>query len=143
MSTWKRAAVVATAGMVWAMVAIGGKSLAGHADAIDQAKSAGDGVYSEAQAARGEEAFKSHCTNCHDTGRFTGNDFVGVWGGKALSELYDVVRTTMPEDSPGSLKPQQYADVITFFLKLNRFPAGDAELPPTVEAMKAIRVPAP
>ena len=53
------------------------------------------------------------------------------------------MRTTMPEDNPGTLKPQQYADILSFFLKLNGFAAGEAELTGTDAAMKAIRMEAP
>jgi polar amino acid transport system substrate-binding protein len=45
--------------------------------------------------------------------------------------------TTMPEDNPGSLKPQQYADVVAYFLELNGYPEGKAELDPA--AIKTIK----
>jgi hypothetical protein len=47
--------------------------------------------------------------------------------------------TTMPEDNPGSLKPQQYADVVAYFLKLNGYPAGKTELTGP-EALKTIKL---
>ena len=53
------------------------------------------------------------------------------------------MRTTMPEDNPGSLKPQQYADILSFVLKLNGFAAGETELTGTDAAMKAVRMEAP
>lgn len=103
-------------------------------------KSTNDGVYTAAQADRGDKIFNATCTTCHDTARFTGKEFLSVWaGGKSLHVLFDHVHTTMPEDNPGSLKPQQYADIIAFFLKLNEYPEGKEELPATAEALKAIR----
>ena len=80
------------------------------------------------------------CTACHDTARFTGSDFLAGWTGKPLHALFDHVTTTMPEDNPGSLKPQQYADVVAYFLKLNGYPAGKAELQDQADALKGIAV---
>jgi len=107
-----------------------------------QDKSANDGVYSETQAIRGETLFERNCTNCHDTARFKG-DFIGNWADQPLAAVYDVMKTTMPEDNPGSLRPQQYADILTFILKLNGFPAGETELAGTDAAMKAVRLEKP
>ena len=103
-----------------------------------QDKSVNDGAYSSAQAERGQTAFERNCTNCHDTARFTGAEFVQNWSGKPLSSLFEVVRTTMPEDNPGSLKPQQYADIVSFFLQLNGYPAGENELPIGAASLKSI-----
>jgi quinoprotein glucose dehydrogenase len=96
-----------------------------------------DGVYTAAQAERGAKIFKDTCTTCHDTKRFTGEDLLSVWSGKSLHELFQHISTTMPEDNPGTLKPQQYADVVAYFLKLNTYPEGSAELEPA--AIKTIQ----
>jgi len=90
-------------------------------------KTVNDGVYSSGQASRGQALFVSSCTTCHDTDRFTGKEFVSVWSGKSLSELFKALQT-MPEDNPGSLNAQQYADVMAYFLRLNKFPTGSEEL---------------
>lgn len=100
-------------------------------------KSVNDGVYTAAQAERGSKVFKDTCTTCHDTKRFTGEDLISVWGDKPLDELFKHISTTMPEDNPGTLKPQQYVDVIAFFLQLNKYPEGKAELNP--DEIKTIR----
>jgi hypothetical protein len=105
-----------------------------------QDKSVNDGVYTEAQAERGKSTFERTCTSCHDTVRFTGAEFVQTWSDKPLADLFEVMRTTMPEDNPGSLKPQQYADILSYVLKLNGFGAGETELTGTALAMKAIRM---
>jgi len=108
-----------------------------------QDRSVNDGVYGDAQAERGKVMFERTCTSCHDTNRFTGEAFLETWAGQPLAELYNVIRTTMPEDNPGTLKPQQYADVVTFILKLNGFIAGQDELGATDAAMKAVRMEKP
>jgi hypothetical protein len=104
-----------------------------------QGKSVLEGVYTPVQAGRGEKAFEASCTTCHDTSRFSGKDFLSTWTGKSLHVLFDHVHTTMPEDNPGSLKPQQYADILAFFLKLNGYPEGTAELPAEADALMDIK----
>jgi mono/diheme cytochrome c family protein len=107
--------------------------------AAQNGKSVNDGIYSAAQADRGAAVFKTTCTACHEESRFTGDEFLNGWTGKPLHELFHHMSTTMPEDNPGSLKPQQYADVVAYFLKLNGYPAGTAELPSAAEGLKAIK----
>jgi mono/diheme cytochrome c family protein len=104
-----------------------------------QAKTVNDGVYSEAQAARGQTAFENRCTNCHDTARFSGDAFIENWAGRPLADVFDVMSATMPEDNPGGLKPQQYADILSYILKLNGFAPGE-ELKPTPEAMRSVTI---
>jgi mono/diheme cytochrome c family protein len=103
-------------------------------------KSTYDGVYTKAQAERGQKTFSDKCTACHESSRFSGDTFHESWDGKALKEIWDVASGTMPEDNPGSLKQQEYADIIAYFLSLNEYPAGEAELQPGAAAMAAIKV---
>ena len=46
----------------------------------------------------------------------------------------------MPADAPGSMTPQQTVDVTAYVLKLNKFPAGQTELPTDVVALKKIMI---
>ena len=103
-------------------------------------KSTNDGVYTAAQADRGKKTFGDKCTACHEPSRFSGETFHESWDNKALKEIWDVASGTMPEDNPGSLKQNEYADIIAYFLSLNEYPAGDAELQPNAAAMAAIKV---
>src|SRR5436190_17430510 len=98
-----------------------------------------DGVYTAEQAGRGKTTFNEKCSGCHETSRFSGKDFQDEWDGKALKELWDIASGTMPEDNPGSLKQQEYADVIAYFLSLNAYPTGDKELEGSGSAMAAIK----
>jgi mono/diheme cytochrome c family protein len=102
------------------------------------ARTVNDGVYSGDQASRGQALFTSLCTTCHDTERFTGAEFVSAWSGKPLVELFNAVQT-MPEDNPGSLSGQQYADVMAYFLQLNKFPTGADELKGEADALAGIQ----
>jgi mono/diheme cytochrome c family protein len=103
-------------------------------------KSTNDGVYTKAQSERGQKVFGEKCTACHEPSRFSGEAFHESWDNKALKELWDVASGTMPEDNPGSLKQQEYADILAYFLSLNAYPAGEAELEGNAAAMAAIKV---
>jgi mono/diheme cytochrome c family protein len=103
-------------------------------------KTTNSGVFTAAQAERGKTLFSNSCTACHDTARFSGETFLESWNEKAMKEIWDVASGTMPEDNPGSLKQQEYADILAYFLQLNEYPAGDAELAPGAAAMASIKV---
>jgi mono/diheme cytochrome c family protein len=126
---------LAASAVVWAAAVAG-------IDAQAPARTVNDGVYSSGQATRGEALFQSICTTCHAPDRFTGKEFVSGWSGKPLSELFKAVQT-MPEDNPGSLNAQQYADVMAYFLRLNNFPSGPDELKGDAEVLATIGVEPP
>jgi mono/diheme cytochrome c family protein len=126
--------------VLMAMV-IAGSSI-GIAAAAAQAptKTTNDGVYTAAQATRGKTVFEAKCTACHEPSRFTGESFFESFNNKPLKDLWDIASGTMPEDNPGSLKQQEYGDIIAYFLSLNEFKPGDAELQGNAAAMAAIKV---
>jgi len=101
-------------------------------------KSVKAGVYTAAQADRGQALFRSKCASCHAPNRFTDDLFYTSFAGKPLWEMFDVISDSMPEDNPGSLKKEEYADVIAYLLKLNNFPAGAVDLPIDKDALSAI-----
>ena len=100
---------------------------------------ASSGVYTAAQADRGMTLYDSTCASCHELSRFKGKDFASAWADKPLSDLHTAVKS-MPMDNPGSLKPQEYADILSYFLSINGYPAGEKELEGTDEAIAAIKV---
>jgi mono/diheme cytochrome c family protein len=93
-----------------------------------------DGVYTAEQAKRGEALYKTHCVACHgDTLQgaeaapaLVGDTFNGTWEGVTLAELFDRMRTTMPQNAPGSLSRVQNAEILAFILQSGKFPAGQA-----------------
>ena len=103
-------------------------------------RSVWDGVYTEEQAARGQAVFKTSCAACHTPVDFTGDSFLGTWDASTAQDLFSVLQKTMPMDSPGSLPPQNYADLIAYFFSANTFPAGKDELPIAAEQLKLIRI---
>ena len=49
-------------------------------------------------------------------------------------------RISMPQNNPGSLSRQQYADIIAFMLSAGNFPAGKTDLPRETEILKTITI---
>ena len=116
-----------------------------------QGKTTLDGIYSEAQAARGEKVYTGSCASCHgddlsgggQTPPLAGKEFNSDWNDLSLGDLFDRTRLSMPADKPGSLTVEQTADVIAFLLKKGTFPAGPAELPTDTAALKTIKFVSP
>ena len=98
-------------------------------------KSVWQGVYTEEQATRGDTEHQNNCNSCHGTEKYSGENFTKNWVGRTVFDLFDQIKTTMPDDNPGGLSAQQYKDVVAYILKTNGFPAGTDSLPSDPEAM--------
>ena len=127
-----RSQYVVMAGVVLAAAAW--VSVAGAQDTL-----ASSGVYTSAQADRGMSIYDGQCASCHELSRFKGKDFASAWTDKPLTDLHTAVKS-MPMDNPGSLKPEEYADILAYFLSINGYPAGQAELKGDDAAIAAIKV---
>ena len=101
------------------------------------------GVYSSAQAARGEETYFNICVACHPTMTYTGAAFQAAWANRPLSELFDIIKTTMPKNDPGTLTSAEVVQMIAYILKLNEVPDGNSELPATAAGLKKFRIETP
>jgi len=49
----------------------------------------------------------------------------------------------MPSSAPGSLTPEQYADVMAYVLSINKYPAGQAEIAKDGAGLKSVKMAAP
>ena len=107
------------------------------------AKSSNDGVFTPAQAERGKATFQAKCTACHESNQFGSREFISGWSKEPLSSLYEMISGTMPADNPGSLQPQEYADVVALFLQLNGYRAGAEELKGGKDAMSNVALDPP
>ena len=116
------------------------------------AKSVADGIYTEAQAKRGMDLFGVKCKECHGEDlkgmadivpALTGDSFMMNWKGKQLNELFDKIYSTMPALDPGSLKPDQAADLIAYIFSVSKYPAGTEEIAPNSKALTGIKIDAP
>jgi mono/diheme cytochrome c family protein len=111
--------------------------------AAQGSKTAKAGVYTDAQAERGKRSYLMACASCHQEGLqgadlappLKGDDFLLPWSSQTVNDLYQKVATTMPADSPGSLRSQVNADIVAYVLQVNKFPAGSEELKPDPAAM--------
>jgi len=107
---------------------------------VAQSRTTQTGVYSAEQAARGEDVYAGMCKSCHAAATHTGVAFEKSWDGRSLSELFGYISTKMPKNEPGSLAPEEYADVLAYLLKLNQMPVGKTELPPDTTVLGRIRI---
>ena len=144
--------VVLVAGLaVGGAGASGGPEAAGPAGAPAAEVAAGqssagsvlDGVFTPAQASRGERTFSDVCAACHDTGEFSGGRFRISWVGRPVGELFETISTLMPEADPGSLSPAEYAAIVAYLLQINNYPAGDTDLPTSVRALGQLEIAPP
>jgi mono/diheme cytochrome c family protein len=116
-----------------------------------QGKSVNDGIYSDAQAKRGDVLYKEQCATCHGDNlegsgpmpALAGKDFLASWQGKTVGDLFEKTHTTMPATAPGSLTPAQAADITAYMLAASKYKAGTIELESKVEALKEIKIEAP
>lgn len=97
-----------------------------------------DGVFTAEQADEGRAAYEKNCTACHAAGYFTASTFQRSWSDRALYWLFKQIRTTMPEDNPGSLDRRDVADILAYILSLNDYPAGDLPLPHEDDPLRLI-----
>lgn len=132
------------------LVLFGAAALAGigAANAQGVGRSVWEGIYSPEQAARGEVQYNQRCAACHGGGLngtgeapgLTGGEFVSHYDQLTVADLFERVRTTMPQNDPGTLSRDEYADVVAFLLKSNGFPEGKAALDKRTEVMANIGI---
>jgi cytochrome c len=117
-----------------------------------------DGVYTDAQARRGENLYRQHCTRCHGadltglpvTPRFPGAPertpelvgrlFDSNYNDLPLSDLVERIRISMPQEKPGSLNRQATVDVVAYMLLQGGFPLGRTELTDRLEGLREITI---
>jgi S-disulfanyl-L-cysteine oxidoreductase SoxD len=99
----------------------------------------GSGVFTAAQAKRGDDAYQASCSSCHGSNLratdaeavdLTGPAFRAKWNGKTLGERFERIRDTMPLGNGNSLGDKTYMDILAFILQFNEFPPGNQELVP-------------
>ena len=137
---------IACAGM---LLVAAGASLSGEATRRDDPKVAAtvwSGIFTDVQAKRGEALYLVHCSECHagdlsgassynPSPPLVGRPFHLGWDGKSVGELFSFVRLTMPKEKPGTLQAKEYADVLAYVFKMNKFPSGATELASDANAL--------
>jgi len=110
-----------------------------------------DGVYTTGQAERGRTEYDVWCASCHQSdlsgGVLVGDDeapslrsMEKLLERRDLDNLYTFIKSGMPKEEPGSLEDETYADILTYLLQENGFPAGTTELKADPAALKAIAI---
>jgi S-disulfanyl-L-cysteine oxidoreductase SoxD len=120
----------------------------GAALAQDATRSVWDGVYTQEQASRGQGLYNQRCASCHadtltggeSSPPLAGGEFLANWNGLTVGDLFDRIRTSMPQNNPGKLSREVNADITAYILSVNKFPAGKPELPHATEFLKQIRI---
>lgn len=138
------------AGLAAALALMTAGELASSSDAAEgRGRTVWDGVYTEAQATRGQAILTEQCATCHGEAMrggggvpsAVGPEFMFNWKGKTVSELFMYLKTTMPPTAPGSLSDQKYADAMGALFKHNGFPASDImEIPPDQKALVNVTI---
>lgn len=125
-----------------ALAALAAPARRGHAQQSGQAglRPASSGVYTDEQAERGAELYSAACVGCHASSSHRGDPFRSAWGGKRVSELFSFMSTRMPKNDPGSLAPEEYAQLVAYLLRLNGLPPGTESLPADSVALGSIRI---
>ena len=102
-----------------------------------QTRAIADRVYSEPQAARGQQLYQAQCVTCHGGALegavgppLAGDGFLAVWSARTLADLVNKIEQTMPPQQPGSLSRVQAIELSSFMLRAGKFAAGAADLGP-------------
>lgn len=110
-------------------------------------KSAWAGIYTNDQASRGAVAYRERCASCHgvslegtdDAPPLVGSDFRDDFDEMNIADLFEKIQYTMPANRQRRLSEQQSADLVSYILKSNGFPAGRSGLPVTVDELRGVR----
>lgn len=129
-------------------IVLAGALLIALASAQEATRSVWDGVFTQEQADRGRPLYNQHCASCHaDTlmgGEMSpplvGGEFLSNWNGLTLGDLFERIRTSMPQNKPGTLSREVNADITAYILSVNKFPVGKTELPHSAEFLRDIRI---
>ena len=122
----------------------------GRQDPSGATRTTRDGVYSEAQALRGQQGYRRACAHCHqadlrgdpesDAPAVSGASFLAQWADRTIADLFITISQTMPADKAGTLSAETYIDIVSFLLLANDIPVGDTELPPDIARLERIRI---
>jgi mono/diheme cytochrome c family protein len=114
-------------------------------------KSANDGVFTAEQATKGDAIYKEQCAACHGDNLegsgpmppLAGKDFLANWQGKSVGDLFEKTQTSMPATAPGTLTPEQTAEVTAYMLASSKYAPGSTALPDKIDDLKGISIDAP
>ena len=112
--------------VLWLAVVLAGSPVTTRAAGL-ASKTVWDGVYTSAQANRGQGLYDKKCASCHQNdlagggdeaaAALRGADFFAQWNKKSVGDIYKTIGEGMPKDAPSSLTGEEVADLVAFILK--------------------------
>lgn len=110
-----------------------------------------DGVYTADQAAQGKILYQKTCATCHGpallgggkNAPLIGDVFLGHWIDQSMADLFMKTNTSMPASAPGTMSPDETAQVLAYILSENKFQPGPKPLPADPDGLAAIRIAKP
>ena len=115
-----------------------------------------EGVFTTAQARRGQQVYDQDCALCHGpelqggeapggvpAPSLAGSEFIVFWTELSVGSLFDRIKASMPQDAPGRLADEEHADVVAYMLEANSYPAGDVNLPADKPSLDTIMLVTP
>jgi mono/diheme cytochrome c family protein len=92
-------------------------------------------AYTTEQASNGKALYARNCAVCHGANGEGGRAPAVAGPGylpkmKTAGQAYDFARENMPANKPGSLKNDEYLDIISFVLQANNVPPDGKPLTP-------------
>lgn len=100
-----------------------------------------DGLFSQAQAARGGQAFRAHCARCHDAQQ-AAQLFLAQGGGQGLAEYHQRLTILMPPESPVRPAAEDYVDIVAYLMAEAGARPGEADLGPRADQWAEAQIPA-
>lgn len=97
-------------------------------------------TYCPAVAKHGEQVFTSTCTMCHQRTQFVGQSFGDNWNDRRVSDLYTLIRSTMPLNNPGGLKDEDYLGVVEYLLEANQAAPAPDSLKPDTASLRSHKI---
>jgi len=106
-----------------------------------------DGIFTEEQALRGAQLYVEKCAACHGQDMLggemapglIGGQFTANWNELSMSDLFERIKITMPQNDPGSLSGQDISDILAYMLQMGQYPTGETELPARIEYLAMYR----
>jgi ankyrin repeat protein len=107
-----------------------------------------DGIFTDAQAARGRQVYSRACAHCHldslkgdsVSPTLLGPAFFARFPDATALDLVTAIRSTMPQNAPDSLGDQAYVDLVSYLLKANGAGPGASELEADAVALESILI---
>jgi len=84
------------------------------------------GIFNKDQVKSGKRLYKKHCKSCHEGSYF--KPVLLAWRGEPLSIFFELMTSAMPENDPGSLKHEQYIDILAHILNISGYTRGERPL---------------